>query len=264
MADNRVALDVLIDALDARLLALVRAELARPLAAAIAFAGRAGALSRAARVALGESVAATIARVFGPTPALVIASDGTPLTDYARLVRAGSRAASVLVLPDGGGRDAAWEQARTWVDPAGRQLSARIWSAGEDMRARVDTLLAHHLERGTPPADVADEVRRFLTARVGRRGALTVAGDFGQYAAWRLVVNESSRAFNVSVVQAANGGLVRYSVSTTHARSDTCDQHTRADVGFGPGVYRAGQGPVPPIHPLCRCVLARVDERKEA
>jgi hypothetical protein len=50
---------------------------------------------------------------------------------------------------------------------------------------------------------------------------------------------------------------VQIRLSSKHPKTDICDYHAEVDLyGLGPGVYPKADGPQPPFHPHCYCLVA--------
>jgi hypothetical protein len=193
--------------------------------------------------------------------------------------------------------DRLFGSAADWVGD-GRTLSDRIWEARRQDRAAIDGILRQGLATGADPLAVARDLEDYLlpagrpvrnpnTGRIvtwkrgdagqllrdasGRlipanaKGVLTRTprSGMGSYAARRLARTEVSHAFNEGVRQAAEANPfvdgVKWNKSSTHERSDVCDQHaSNSSRGMGPGEYRTSEVPQIPAHPHCRCYLTQV------
>lgn len=257
MVGERAALDTLGATIDGEIVAALW-PLSLRLVAALRTGGR-GALTPARVAALGALAAAALGRIFATSPGAAFA--GTePRTPFAQVLAGGVRAAARLAVPDGADGDAALARATTWRDPNGHILSERVWRNGQEIRERLDTLLDRHLQAGTDPRTVADEVARFLTSR-HVRGRARAEGEDGRYAARRLALHEINRAHGQATIALAGrtGAAVRWQIAGAHPAADACDRLARADNhGLGAGVYPAGQVPGHPQHVGCRCVLNTV------
>lgn len=241
------------DGLHAAIAAALRALLgpvADGLAARLRRAGQRGTITPTGRHALARWLAATIARLFGVSPADAAARYATPGT-VPHLIAAATRAAVAVAAPDGGLPGPADAPTRTWRDPNGHALSDRIWLAGEDARARLTAVLDAGLARGASPDELARELARFIRPEVAGR---TVRGDEAFWSARRLVTHEVNRADGLAQIAAARGAGERlaWTVSARHVGADRCDRHAAG------GPYTPDTVPAFPAHPLCRCRLDRV------
>lgn len=242
------ALARLVRAADAALRRLCRALAGRLRRALL----RGGATTPGRLALLGGITLAGVRALVGASPGAMFPRDGgRPAAPLARLVRAVVRAAVGLATPDAASRARGWDEARRWVDPAGRTLARRLWRDADLLRRRIDREVERGLRAGVEPEALARRVEALL---------LGEPGDDGRGAFRRLFHTEASRAHGLAVIQAAGeaGRLVRWRVSGRHVRADECDAHARRDVGHGGGVYPAGGVPRFPAHPWCRCSLVLV------
>jgi hypothetical protein len=154
----------------------------------------------------------------GPPPPRPGAGAATPpLAPLPRLLRAVVRAAAGLVTPAEADKQAAWDAARSWVDPRGHRLSARLWRNGLHLRARIDRQLAASVRAGHSPQEAYDRIEALL---IGTPDAP------GPGALRRLIVTEATRAESWATISQArrSGHAVRWRVSSLHAGADECDQ----------------------------------------
>jgi hypothetical protein len=192
----------------------------------------------------------------GASPSAQTSAGGlAPLPPLPRLLRAVIRAAAGLVTPAESDKQAAWDAARSWVDPRGYRLSDRLWRNSVQLRARIDRQIAASVRAGQSPQDAYDRIEALL---IGTPDAP------GPGALRRLIVTEATRAYGRQVIVQAGrtGGLVRWVIFTAHALTDQCGRNARANpLGVGPGIYEAGSVPQFPAHPFCRCRLVQVGVR---
>lgn len=250
--------------------------------------GPAGAISPRRREGLLDLVREAIADLFGARPDLVIAGEGQPRAPIARLIAAGTRTATLLVItpalaevrrrlahhpdlldaltggrvlpPGGTPQRPLFDPARTWVDPNGYTLSERIWQNGHDVRTQLDTLLDYHIGRGTSAVDVAKELDQYLTIEGRQSTTRRPYGTKGLHAPRRLLRTEVSRAHGAATIEAARLNPfttgVKWNLSGSHSREDECDRKASVDEhGLGRGVYPPDQVPAHPSHPHCKCFL---------
>ena len=175
-------------------------------------------------------------------------------------------------------RSAGLDDTRSWVDPAGRRLSDRVWRQRRDLRRRIDETLRLAIAQGTDALVVAKDLEglllpalRPLRAGDGRivagqaRRIVTTApgrGGSGSFSARRLARTEITRAHGEALQFAARSNPfalgVRWALSGSHPRIDPCNVHAERDSGMGPGVYPVGDVPRYPEHPMCKCILSQV------
>lgn len=248
MDDERAQRDTLQAAVAAALSALL-GDVATGLAALVTRAGRRGTVTPTGRAAILTWLDATIARLFGVSPAAAAAAYATRGT-IPQLLAASTRAA-VLVAAPTGGVPGAVDPVRAWRDPNGLILSDRVWLAGEDARSRLTAVLDAGLARGATPDELAGELRRFVRPDVAGR---TVRGDEAFSSARRLVDHEVNRVHGIATVASARGSgdLIAWTVAGRHPVKDECDLRARG------GPYAPGAVPHHPQHVGCRCVLSRV------
>lgn len=276
MAVERRPLDELLAAVDGRLAALV-GPLARDIAALIRRSPKSGGtLSPVGRRGVAAWLTTAIAALFGASPADadgLYAVAGTVPHLVAGATRAAATLAAGPVVADatarlagqpgllaalaaGNGTPPAAEPSRTWRDPNGRILSDRVWQAGEDLRARLDALLDHHIARGTTTTDLASAIEGFLTPEGAKPRTRTPYGTEGGYSARRLARSETTKAYGQATIASASANPfvrgIRWRLSAAHPESDRCDERAAADPhGLGAGVYRVGEVPSYPDHPQC-------------
>lgn len=288
---GRVQLDQLLAAVDAELAKMTR-PMAQLLVSAIKRAADpSGAIPGRRLASLSDLVWGVVSGVFGKAPIATIDAKGNPVAPYARLVVAGTRAATELAIqpaleemtrtlagrpdlldaltggralpPGGTPKLPIFDTARTWVSPDGYQLSDRIWRVGGDIRTAIDTLLEVEITRGTSAVNIAQTLEQFLSPRGLASKTRTPYGSVGNYPARRLARTEVTRAFGAATVEAARlnpmTAGVRWSVSGSHPKSDECDiRASRDGYGLGAGVYPPRNVPMYPAHPMCKCVLSSV------
>jgi len=184
----------------------------------------------------------------GATPgAQFPTSGGVPRAPLPALLRAVVRAAAGLV--PGADKDAAWDEARSWRAPDGKQLSARLWGNAARLRLRIDATLAAGVRAGLAPSEVARRVEGVIAGTAGA----------GPGELRRLLVTEGSRSFGQATVAAAgrDGRAIRWLTGIGHTGFDECDRKARANLfGLGAGTYPANRVPEFPSHPHCRCRLS--------
>jgi len=252
MAADPLAL--LLARIEAMLAALFR-RLAGALDAAITEAAPARApLPATAIPALTSVIDREVDRIVGRDAGAVLDRDGRPLVPLAVLLLAGQGAGAGLT------------GAPAVAPPARAVLARRVVAAGDETRRQLRERIAWHVANGTPveqaAADVAGLLRPTSRTEAGRPG-----GTDATYAARRLIANEARTAHAMATVAAARASdgryLVRYTPSAAHVDQDDCTRHSRANSGWGPGVYDPTR-PLPPLpaHPNCRCrwVIVRADQ----
>ncbi len=84
-----------------------------------------------------------------------------------------------------------------------------------------------------------------------------------RYYARRLSITEEAKAFNINNISKmldSDVELVRWTRSGRQSIACICDYYENKDVGYGPGVYKIMEAPVPVFstHPNCLCVLRDV------
>lgn len=290
-AESRLPLDQLLAAIDAELAKMTR-PIARSLALAIKRAADAsGAIPQRRVLTLSELVSGYVSGLFGTAPTATIDRHGNPVAPYARLVVAGTRAATELAIlpeleqmtrtlagrpdlldaltggralpPGGTPKKPIFDTAREWVSPDGYQLSDRIWRVGGDMRTAIDTLLEVEIERGTSAVNIAQTLEQFLSPRGLASKTSTPYGSVGNYPARRLARTEVTRAYGAATVEAARlnpmTAGVGWRLSGSHPKSDPCNENASRDAfKLGAGNYPPGDVPRFPQHPNCICHLVSV------
>lgn len=288
---GRVSLDQLLAALDAELAKMTR-PMAQLLVAAIKRAADpSGTIPGRRLAALSDLVGDVVSGVFGESRAVTIDALGNPVSPYARLLVAGTRAATEIALqpaiaeltrtlagrpdlldaltggralpPGGTPKRPIIDTARTWVDPNGYTLADRIWQNGQDVRTSIDTLLQYHVERGTSAVNVAKELEQYLTLEGRRARTSTPYGSKGLANPRRLARTEITRAHGAATIEAARlnpmTAGVGWRLSGSHPKVDTCDGNASRDAfGLGPGNYPPRDVPRYPNHPHDLCYLTSV------
>ena len=92
------------------------------------------------------------------------------------------------------------------------------------------------------------------------------AYEKARYYAHRIADTEEHRAFTLANGQKMlNDGveLVKISLSSAHKIFCVCDYHTSLNSGYGKGIYRINEAPMPPYHPHCRCKMTPVYRDKK-
>jgi len=93
--------------------------------------------------------------------------------------------------------------------------------------------------------------------------ALEVAAqEKARYFAYRIAVTEESRAFNLMLAQEYIDDGVEYvkiTLSPRHKTACVCDYYVNHNSGYGRGVYKLREAPMPPYHPFCLCKPLPVD-----
>jgi hypothetical protein len=144
-----------------------------------------------------------------------------------------------------------------WVDKRGYRLSDRLWANRQSQRRMIDDILREGIRTGATVEDVAGELVRYIDPVYAKP-----TDGKAHYAATRLAGNEARRANALGTRATAMtdpaGGYLRYTVSATHIGQDDCDARANHDEGFGRGVYRAKEAPLPPEHVGCKCVVETV------
>jgi hypothetical protein len=144
------------------------------------------------------------------------------------------------------------DDTRDWVDQRGFTLSDRVWSNRADMRASIDAILRVGVNDGTPVEEVVTRLVRYVSPAYSQPG-----DGKAEHAANRLAGNEMRRANALSVRDVAMvdpaGGYLKYVVAASHISPDECSDIASHDEGFGVGVYRAKDTPLPPRHVGCKC-----------
>lgn len=289
MPDERAALDAVLAEAEAALSRLLGARLVADLVARVKRAGRGnagGAINPVGRQALAEWLPTAIAALFGASPADAEALYATPGTVPYVLALSTQLAAHTAVQPvvaDVTARLAGqpgalaavtgapvtprpliFDPARTWVDPQGYKLSDRLWAAGGDVRAAIDTLLDYHIQAGSSAPTIAKELTQYLTPEgLVSRTATPYGRSNGIYAPLRLARTETTRTYGAATVQAAAVNPfvtgIAWKRSASHVGQDECDLNaTRDDHGLGAGVYPVDKVPTYPNHPQDKCYLSSV------
>lgn len=150
---------------------------------------------------------------------------------------------------------AAFDDARTWVDPSGYRLSDRIWNARETDRRAIDGVLRQMIANGTDSIEAAKQVEAYLLP-TARNTTVTPRGGRGMYSARRLTRTEMTRAYGAATIRSADANPfvqgVRWNLSGSHPEADVCDPNAGEDqFGLGEGVYPPDQVPRYPAHPHC-------------
>lgn len=151
-----------------------------------------------------------------------------------------------------------YDDVETWRDGANRSLSDRIWRNRRQLEQRIDMMIQDAIRDGRSIDDVANDLIRYVSPSYSR-------SDQGKArsAAVRLASNETRRAHalatrDTSLTDPA-GGYLRYTLSRLrHIEPHDCDTFAAHDEGFGRGVWKAAETPLPPRHPGCRCQVARI------
>lgn len=153
--------------------------------------------------------------------------------------------------------DAFQDDTATWVDPAGRRLSERIWGN----RARLRDTIDRELRAGMLAGESIDQVSERLLPYVRPSYARYGSGK-ARHAASRLATHETRRGHAIATQQVAvtnpTGGYLRYTTSAGHVGQDACTGYASHTEGYGRGVYPARDCPLPPIHIGCTCSVAEV------
>lgn len=148
-----------------------------------------------------------------------------------------------------------YDDTETWQDARGFTLSDRLWRNGQAARRQIDAVLRDAIRTGRSIEDTATELEQYLDP------AFQTAGK-AHYPATRLAGNETRRAHArgehaVAMTDPA-GGYLRYVLNPLHIETDECDDYASHDEGFGRGVYRSADCPLPPVHIGDRCHVERV------
>lgn len=157
----------------------------------------------------------------------------------------------------------AWFDTESWTDPNGRQLSQRVWLAGQSQREGIARMLREGMAAGTDPLQIAKGLEDYLTPEGRRTTTLTPRSGLGNYSSRRLARTEVTRAFGQATLFANERNpfvtASKWNLSGSHGKhADVCDERARRDNGLGPGVYRHGDFPSYPGHPSCRCFITAV------
>lgn len=159
---------------------------------------------------------------------------------------------------------AQYEQAHTWVDPNGYQLSERIWNTGNNTRRKLDLFLEDAIRSGRGVLNletrgatgIARDLERFLIPGRQLRRTSKPYGIDASYDAMRLARTEVSRAHARAFQNAANlnpyvVGL-NWNLSGSHKKPDICD-----DLAAG-SPYPLDNLPTMPAHPHDLCYWSNV------
>jgi hypothetical protein len=145
----------------------------------------------------------------------------------------------------------------TWIDPAGRDLSQRIWGNKAGLRAHVERMIADAIARGLTVEDVTSHLIQYVSPDYARAGE-----GKARYAAQRLATHELRRASSIAARDTAitnpTGGYLRYTLGAGHSEADECTNHASHDEGLGRGVWLARDCPLPPRHIGCGCSVTEV------
>jgi hypothetical protein len=149
------------------------------------------------------------------------------------------------------------DDATTWIDPAGRDLSQRIWGNKAGLRAHIERMITDAIARGLTVEDVTTHLVQYVSPDHARAGE-----GKARYAAQRLANHEMRRASSIATRDTAvtnpTGGYLRYTLGAGHSEPDECTDHASHDEGLGRGVWPAKDCPLPPRHIGCRCSVTEV------
>lgn len=153
-----------------------------------------------------------------------------------------------------------YESPYHWVDGKGYQLSDRIWRSGQEMRLRVDALIADGIRSGRSAMDIARDLEPFLVPGRSLRTTRPYGAD-ASYDALRLARTEITRQHGQATIAASKANPfvagVDWALSGSHGRPDICDQVATLDAGGGRlrDPYPVDEVPVYPAHPHDLCTL---------
>jgi hypothetical protein len=159
---------------------------------------------------------------------------------------------------------AQYEQAHTWVDPNGYQLSERIWNTAGNTRRRLDLFLDDAIRSGRGVLNletrgatgIARDLEQFLLPGRQLRRTSKPYGIDASYDAMRLARTDVTRAH----VRAFENGArlnpfvvaLNWNLSRSHKKRDICD-----DLAEG-GPYPLDNLPTMPAHPQDMCYWSNV------
>ncbi|MGE0541224.1 MAG: hypothetical protein AB7R89_13705 [Dehalococcoidia bacterium] len=160
-----------------------------------------------------------------------------------------------------------------------------VWrSLGTDRASVVSqtgALLVRGIAAGVAASVVANEVKQFYSPWFSQyrdeAGKLLHTERAGAVKHWpgragmasaharTVMLTETTAAHSRTQLGIAlyNDQLMQYTLSYQHDHPDECTDLSRADNGFGGGVYTPDSAPRVPRHPRCRCFYTRVDRPKE-
>lgn len=127
-------------------------------------------------------------------------------------------------------------------------LSARVFRNAALFSGKIERIIRSSVIRGQSAREMAQQVRHLIDPRV-KGGA--------SYAALRLGRTELNNSFHRQ--QIANGQRdwvtgVRWNLSKSHPKPDSCDAYADHDEGLGRGVWDKSRVPDKP-HPQCMCYM---------
>lgn len=184
--------------------------------------------------------------------AAALAGGDKDLAELLRRLPADVRA----TLLDGAEKAARDSVARSIAREGGRGqvvLSQRVYANAALMSGKVDRLINSGLARGLSPAELAREVRRYISPS---------APGGASYAASRLARTEINNSFHSATAAYYNGnpfvGGMKWCLSTSHPKTDVCNDYATGDHDrLGAGVFRTENLPSKP-HPQCFCYAVPV------
>lgn len=157
----------------------------------------------------------------------------------------GTRRASVLT-------DAFRRRVERGLDvDAGRvphQLSDRVFRNAATSSGKIERIIRGSIIRGMSAREMARQVKPLIDPRT--RGGVS-------YAAMRLGRTELNNAFHEQQKLQADRDWVsgvKWNLSKTHPRRDSCDLYAEHDSGLGSGVWDKHEVPDKP-HPQCLCYM---------
>lgn len=156
---------------------------------------------------------------------------------------------------------AQYDPLHLWVDPNGYRLSDRIWRTDNDMRARLDAMLAEQIRNGNSAFNISKKAEQFM---LPGRAALRTDKPYGKDASYRGMVlgrTEITRAHGEATL--ISGQLNPYVTGTdwvlsgSHPKMDICDQLATVDASGNrrKDPYPIGSFPAYPSHPQELCNL---------
>lgn len=158
-----------------------------------------------------------------------------------------------------------WVPMHRWTTPDGYSLSDNIWRAGNDVRQRIDALVARGIRNGHSALSIASAVEAYLLPNeIGRRTLRPYGSHYqpggASYSAMRLARTEIAAAGNRAAFTAAYlnpyvGGINVARSANGDPTCPVCPQHATIDMN---GVrvrppYPLTSAHIPPYHPHDMC-----------
>lgn len=152
-----------------------------------------------------------------------------------------------------------------------RELSSRVWLAGQANTNTVQQIVRDAIATGQPAHETYSQLEHFLNPRYaplvfGTDGTVrkqATSGPNASSAIRRLMRTETAYATGQAEIDAALNIPsvigVEWAMSSRHADEDGCDENNSIDLyKLGPGVYPADKVPRFPAHPNCVIGSTRV------